>query len=839
MRDRQTQAAKAQWYLRCGAKNLIGAVVNAWDATVWVTLPAIFLGAQLSAQNLVPNPGMENYTQCPSSDGVVYYAAPWISPTTGSTDLFHSCAGTNCGLSFPYVCVPTNWTGEQMPHSGEGYAGFFVTWDGAQDYREYVQAPLTEPLVAGNVYTVSFYVSLADDGQRATSNIGAHLSTNAISGSDYFPLTCCSPQVEATSVIVDKEGWTLISGCFTAAGGEQYITIGNFDLYANSTFVPVAGGGTLHSYYYLDDVSVEEGVNAGINVFGPDVTLCEGDSVLIDLAGAGTSVVWDNGSVDPARIISGPGSYSVILTNGCGTFSDTLVVDEVPSIHVDLGSDTVMCVGGIALLDATTPGATAYQWQNGSSATTLAASVSGAYWVQITSACGLDLDTVLVTVLSQPVVQLGQDITLCEGDSVQVDLTGPNTSVLWQDGSTALVRTITGSGLYWVTSTNGCGTSSDTLVVDEVPDVHVDLGSDTVICIGGVVVLDGTTLGATAYQWQNGSSATTLAASVSGAYWVQITSACGPDRDTVLVTVLSPPIVELGQDITLCEGDSVEVDLTGPNTSVLWQDGSTALVRTITGPGLYWVTTTNGCGTSSDTLVVDEVPNVHVDLGSDTVICAGGVVVLDATTLGAAAYQWQNGSSVTTLTVSVPGTYWVQITSACGPDRDTVLVTLGTFPIVELGADTIICAGSSILLNAWADGASYQWQDNSTGPTFNATGQGTYWVEVRDPCLTVDTIRVEIEACLTILEMPNVFSPNADGWNETFKPVVIENVGPASLKIFNRWGQLIFSTGDVATGWNGRVGSDLCSEGTYFWIVETSDLMKGPIRLSGYVSLLR
>ncbi len=512
------------------------------------------------SQNLVPNPGFETYTTCPGSDGVVNFAPPWISPTTGSTDFFHSCAGTDCAAGTPWVCVPTNWTGSEMPHGGEGYAGLFVTWDGVPDYREYVQAQLSEPLQAGTVYTVSFYVSLADDGQKATSNIGAYLSAQAISGFDYNPLSAYDPQVQASSVVDNKNGWTHISGCFTATGGERYITIGNFDLYANSTFVTVAGGSTLHSYYYVDDVSVVAGANSS------------------------------------------------------------------------------------------------------------------------------DL--------------LGDDAVICPGDSLVFDFSGPNTTVLWQDGSTDAVYSITSAGRYWVDVTNDCGTSTDTI------DVMVSA---------------------------------------------------------------SPPFA----------------------------------------------------------------------LGPDTAMCAGGTVLLDATMAGAVGYTWNVGSGGALLSVHEPGLYWVNVELGCGQVSDTIEVELRVPAVIDLGPDTSFCAGSGRLLSAAADGATYLWQDGSTSDQLLAAGPGTYWVRVINPCLSSDTVRLVVVACDPLIDMPNVFSPNGDGSNDSFVPRVIQDLDNAVLRIYNRWGMLVHETRDLVTGWNGRVAGDPCAEGIYYWVLDLGELVAGKDHLTGYLTLLR
>ena len=177
----------------------------------------------MQGQNLVPNPGFEEYSTCPDTFSQLPEAFPWILPGLGTADLFNIC-GT-CTPDWSIVCVPNNWAGYQFPHSGNGYAGIFIT--NSDNYREYIQTVLQSPMVAGDTYSVSFYVSLADKEKYGTNNIGAYFSEIPISSDDDENFDCCSPQITASNVITSKTDWTLISGCYLASGNEQYITIGN------------------------------------------------------------------------------------------------------------------------------------------------------------------------------------------------------------------------------------------------------------------------------------------------------------------------------------------------------------------------------------------------------------------------------------------------------------------------------------------------------------------------------------------------------------------------------------------------------------------------------------
>jgi hypothetical protein len=206
--------------------------------------------------NLVPNFSFENYSSCPVSYALLYYGVPWFNANTtsyGTPDLFNTCVPTGAG---DQTTVPTNSFGNQMPRTGNGYAGIACVID-TMNVREYIEVPLDSALVGGQKYCVEFYVSLGDVSSLATSNIGAYFSVDSLLDSTQGNAINVIPQVaNSTSVILsDKINWMKIFGVFTAQGGEKFMTIGNFLSPAN-TVVQNVGGSYLYAYYYIDDISV-------------------------------------------------------------------------------------------------------------------------------------------------------------------------------------------------------------------------------------------------------------------------------------------------------------------------------------------------------------------------------------------------------------------------------------------------------------------------------------------------------------------------------------------------------------------------------------------------------
>jgi hypothetical protein len=220
-------------------------------AAILVALPLLCKGQG----NLVPNGSFEIHSDC-TGPFRIWLAPPWLgSGPICSPDYFNECA-------VAYYCVPQNNSGFQYAQSGVAYGGFFAYSTNSNSGREFVQVELTEPIVAGVRYEVVFHVSLADSFLYAVSTLGAHFSTNQIVRNDYSIVglgLVSQVNSEEGMVFDDKENWVEVRDTFNSRdGGERFITIGNFNLDAESGVVFVGNGDHdfTHAYYYIDDVSV-------------------------------------------------------------------------------------------------------------------------------------------------------------------------------------------------------------------------------------------------------------------------------------------------------------------------------------------------------------------------------------------------------------------------------------------------------------------------------------------------------------------------------------------------------------------------------------------------------
>jgi OmpA-OmpF porin, OOP family len=220
-----------------------------------------FLINQGFGQNLVPNPGFEEYYNCPQSINTnkanTKVAPHWSSPSYGTPDLYNRCSKYQMGTQ--------NITGVTNPFKGDGFAGI-VIWEEKRSYREYLQVELIEPLESSQTYIISFRYKLSTYSKFCADRIGFSLGTSSI----FYAHDSVIAIAPAYSKIKTKPfdqytgTWELIETEYKATGGEKYLTIGNFYDNVNTkttylSFVNVQEPMLEHaSYYYIDEVLISE-----------------------------------------------------------------------------------------------------------------------------------------------------------------------------------------------------------------------------------------------------------------------------------------------------------------------------------------------------------------------------------------------------------------------------------------------------------------------------------------------------------------------------------------------------------------------------------------------------
>ena len=278
-----------------------------------------------------------------------------------------------------------------------------------------------------------------------------------------------------------------------------------------------------------------------------------------------------------------------------------------------------------------------------------------------------------------------------------------------------------------------------------------------------------------------------------------------PDTSTTFIVVVPPPTLEVCHDDTLCHGAQLSVQQ--PNVlSYLWSTGAHTPAITVDSAGTYSVTVTNlGCKAESDLFTIDLYPQSSVEFGNDSTLCELATLLLDATQPHPAQYVWQDQSTNTTYTVYEDGQYWVVVTDHCLGASDTIAIGYLSDFTVDLGPDTTICEGRTLLLSAENPFCDYEWQDGSTQSTYLVRHPGTYSVTASNQCFEHgDDITVEYEPCDQELWLPNSFTPDGDGLNDLFLPVFAypDEVESFEMTIYDRGGMVQYMTRRLDQGWD-------------------------------------
>lgn len=354
-------------------------------------------------------------------------------------------------------------------------------------------------------------------------------------------------------------------------------------------------------------------------------------------------------------------------------------------------------------------------------------------------------DSVFVKVDPNATLNIGNDTTICFGNSITVDAGNGFNSYLWNDGSTNKTKIISSSGRYWVRASNNCGIQTDTIRININPALYIlNIGADTTICNGTQITLNAYNQNFNSYLWQNGSTGTSCVASTSGYYWVSVTNNCGSQTDSIHINIENPVSINFDSDTLLCSGQSILLDAGSNDASYKWQDGSTGKTFNVVAQGIYSVTASNSCGISSDTIEVNFIEAPVLNFVEEMYICDGQTIYLLADNCMNCSYLWQDGTTDLIFAATTPGIYSVTASNKCGTAEGTTKITLKQMPVVSLGNDTSFCFGEQVKIEAqYKDEYFYLWQDGTTTNYINANTTGTYWVDVSNYCgTTSDTLKV-------------------------------------------------------------------------------------------------
>lgn len=345
---------------------------------------------------------------------------------------------------------------------------------------------------------------------------------------------------------------------------------------------------------------------------------------------------------------------------------------------------------------------------------------------------------------------LGNDVLLC-GNSTTLNAGNSWAFYNWGTGDTTQMISVNQAGTYWVEVTDYCGNVFlDTINVLPTP-IPLNLGNDTVICnsVNDSLVLNAGASG-TAYLWSNGGTSAQITVYNSGTYFVQKTTYCGIERDTILVAFSSPISASLSADSILCNGNQSNIALSASGANNLFEYSGDNVTyqaantfQLLAGNYTFYIRATNGCIDSLPSINLTEPPAISGNVNATPILCFGDSSVITVNPSGGVGnyqYALNNGVYQISPYFEMPtGTYNIVIQDSNACILHLAPLNIPTpFPLNGgLGNGTIDCYGNVNTLVAMIGGGTspYQYSLNGgtyqAGNSFNVTA-GTYTVTVQD-----------------------------------------------------------------------------------------------------------
>ncbi|MRG44417.1 T9SS type B sorting domain-containing protein [Chitinophaga sp. SYP-B3965] len=458
--------------------------------------------------------------------------------------------------------------------------------------------------------------------------------------------------------------------------------------------------------------------------------------------------------------------------------------------------------------------------------------------------CASDTMTYNITYMQMPVVNLGNDTSICGSNGMVLDAGPANFgyTIKWSTGETTQRIRVVNPGTYKVTVSNGMCVTTDSIKVGVIPMPLVNL-PDTTICRGQNVKLDANVTGAS-YLWSTGATTPAINVSTQERFWVRVMKNGCITIDTINVTVNPPPDISLSRDTTICPGQTVMLTVTTNAGRIQWGNGELGNSIMVNRAGNYSVSVYRDNCVVKEFVKVSERPDMKFDLGPDRIMCPGGSILIDARNPDAASYRWNDGDLNPVKSITQGGKYIIGVLDRhCDRYKtDSINVIIAGAPTVNLGNDTTICRGIRYQLKSNAKNAtSYRWSTGATTSSIEITQPGTYSVTAYNDCgSNTDVITIDMKECDSRPDFPNVFSPNGDGNNDVFRPVIRGPMYDYELRIFNRWGEMVFISKDMHLGWDGTYKGRNVDVSTFVWWLSYKKVRNGPaFVIKGDVTVIR
>lgn len=585
---------------------------------------------------------------------------------------------------------------------------------------------------------------------------------------------------------------------------------------------------------YIDSLLIHVMGNGPVLHLGADTSLCPGASLVLNAKKGFRYYRWQDGSADSTFTIKSAGLYYVTVADSCNTiFTDSIKVQvNGNGPLLNLGPDNNFCSTDTIILNARA-GFLSYHWQDGSTDSVFTVTASGSYYVTVTDACSNNFrDTIKINTYRRATsLNLGVDTIFCKQGIMQINALAGFKNYLWQDGSVDSILIAHNTGLYYVQVTDSCGTiftDSIRILADNI--IVFDIGPDTSVCKADSLLLQ-VTNGLNNYTWwpqvnmiSQGTATITVFPNTSTSYYISAIKQNGcMVTDSILVNVHTPPLINLGPDVSICAGDSLRLNAGTGFNNYTWSTGDRTASIEVYRAGQYYVyaADNNNCVASDSFSILQLVPLPVTQLPRETAICPGQPMALSAGA-GFKNYLWNTGALAENIVVSSMGQYWVTVTNSFGC-RQTDSVRINRELALPSGfikdKDSTICSFETIIIAPSKNFTSYLWSNGSTAGFITVNKAGNYWLKVTDTngCTGIDSFTLATKDCNIDVFFPNSFTPNNDGLNDIYKPVAYGRLISYHISIYNRYGEKVFERSNISEGWNGELKGVKQERGAFAW----------------------
>lgn len=590
----------------------------------------------------------------------------------------------------------------------------------------------------------------------------------------------------------------------------------------------------------------------------------------ISYGGCSESVTYDRSllaGVDGAGVTFAQNGTATYVANGCNAPVTLTQINASIS-----GNLTAYCPTNPFGLQATWVGSgTFLGWtENGQGTLNNPASASPTYSpnpsengnisfiASFLSTCG---DTIRDTVQIGPQSPIAFQInpapsiqSICPGQTLTLSVPAANytNGPIWSTLATGTSIQVSTPNTYIVGATDQCYTYADTVQIIAGISPSVTVSPDVAnICQGQNIQI--TSSGVVGnITWSNGATGTSITVNTPGTYVATASNACGTSRDTAIISLENYPIVNIqhsGNTPIICPNSTISLEAIAQHAqNIAWTHGPTSPLIQVNQAGTYTVIATNACGSDTATIQLQNGANplAEIQAMGNTSFCKGEQLLLQG--VGNGDFEWSNGSSESTITVSNEGIYTLIVSNECGSDTADIFIQVSgpTANFDFSGGDQIPTTIQYI--NNSTGGDTYAWQlaNNETSNLFEPsqyfTDGGdfpiTLVVSDANGCKDSLTKIILLEEAVNFF-MPNIFTPNGDSINETFS-IVATGISSFQMLIFNRWGEVVYQSDDIYQGWNGKNKfGQLCSSGVYSVVVSYTIASSGKSeKRNGHVTLI-